>query len=76
MSLQMWPEEDLKHFKRQKNIFRASKKSIWGPKMANFLELLGKFGHLRSFQAGELIWRTIFMVYFMENVARGGFESF
>ena len=28
----MWPEADLKHFKRQKNIFWASRKSIWGPK--------------------------------------------
>ena len=28
----MWSEEDLKHFRRQKNIFLGYKKSIWGPK--------------------------------------------
>ena len=36
MPWEMWPEADLKHFKRQKNIFRASKKSIWGPKRPIF----------------------------------------
>ena len=32
MPWEMWSEADLKHFKRQKNIFWASRKSIWGPK--------------------------------------------
>ena len=32
MPWEMWPEEDLKHFKRQKLIFWASRKPIWGPK--------------------------------------------
>ena len=36
MPWEMWPEADLEHFKRQKNIFRASKKSIWGAKRPIF----------------------------------------
>ena len=36
---EMWQEVDLKHFRHQKNIFRGSRKSIWGPKKANFDEL-------------------------------------
>ena len=32
MSWEMWPEADLKHFRRQKKLFWGSRKSIWGPK--------------------------------------------
>ena len=32
MSWEMWPEVVLKRFRHQKNIFWASRKSIWGPK--------------------------------------------
>ena len=32
MSWEMRSEADLKHFRRQKNIFWGSRKSIWGPK--------------------------------------------
>ena len=32
MPWEMWPEAYLKHFKRQKNMFWASRKSFWGPK--------------------------------------------
>ena len=34
MPWEMWQEADLKHFKRQKNIFWAYRMSIWGPKMS------------------------------------------
>ena len=52
MPWEMWPEADLKHFKRKKNIVWASRKSIWGPKrpISENYEV-----NLRSFQAGELI---------------------
>ena len=48
MQWEMWPEVDLKHFRRQKNIFWDSRESIWGPKKPNFSVLRAKLGHIRS----------------------------
>ena len=48
MSLEMLPDVDFRHFRHQKNIFWGSRKSIWGPKRANFDELRAKLGHWRS----------------------------
>ena len=50
--------------------------SQFGSKKANFWELWAKFGHLKSFQAGELTLWAIFLVYVMGIVARGGFKAF
>ena len=44
--------------------------------MANFAELCAKMSYLRYIYGGERTWWTIFLVYAIGNVARGGFDAF
>ena len=65
----------MKDSKHKKMCFWALE-TPFGVKKAEFCELRAKMGHLRLIKAGELTWWTIFLVYAMGNVARGGFEAF
>ena len=75
MTWEIWPEMDLKHFRQQKNIFQGSRKSSWGSKMPIsgsyelYLAISGIF-RLKNPLVGP------FLVYVMENMAKGGFEEF